>query len=47
MSTSPARLADPDVSGQRVADAVPHGHVRFEPDFDAVPRLLADEARAG
>lgn len=39
--------ADPNVSGRHVADAVPHDHVRFEPDFDAVAGLLVAEARPG
>lgn len=41
--------ADPEVTGQLVADAVPLGgdQVRFEPDFDAVPGLLASLAQPG
>ncbi len=39
--------ADPSVSGADVAAAVRHDRVRFEPDFDAVPTLLAELARPG
>lgn len=41
--------ADPEVTGQMVAQAVPlpTDHVRFEPDFDAVPALLASLAQPG
>ncbi|MGD9959611.1 UDP-N-acetylmuramate--L-alanine ligase [Nocardioides sp.] len=41
--------ADPAVTGELVADAVglPAPQVRFEPDFDAVPQVLADWARPG
>lgn len=41
--------ADPEVTGRLVADAVPLAaeRVRFEPDFDAVPDLLAALARPG
>lgn len=41
--------ADPEVTGRMVADAVPlaSDQVRFEPDFDAVPELLANLARPG
>jgi UDP-N-acetylmuramate--alanine ligase len=41
--------ADPAVTGRLVADAVPlpGDRVRHEPDFDAVPDLLASLARPG
>ena len=39
--------ADPEVTGQLVADAVPHGEVRFVPDLEQVPGVLASLARPG
>ena len=41
--------ADPEVTGQLVADAVPLAarHVAFEPAIDDVPAALADRARPG
>jgi len=39
----------PGVTGALVVDAIdlPPGHVVFEPSWSAVPRVVADRARAG
>ena len=39
--------ADPSVTGQLVADAVPHDRVEFVAEFDAVPAALLARTRPG